>query len=155
MSKHSEKNYYANAFKNWVTKLMGPKPTLEQITAAHAAGCRPGKQALAMAMYQREAGASDGQVKAACIAGWGSSGSHHNKRRDLVKAGYFKTKPLPADGAGHKVYAVTLTPKGEGKVKAVAEAPKAKPAKKAPAKPATVKEPLPGLPAEAQTPAQA
>src|ERR1700692_4104401 len=104
--------WYETVLKGWVVKTLGPKPTAELFTQAHALGCRPGKQALAMAMYLREGGATDGQVKMACIIQWGSSGSHHNKRRDLVQAGFAKSKPVVSDATGHKVYAITMTPKG-------------------------------------------
>jgi hypothetical protein len=166
MTKQIETTGYQVALKNWPTKLAGPKVTLALLNTAHALGCRAGKQALAMAMYLREGGASDGQVKAACIAGWGSSGSHHNKRRDIQGAGLVKNAAVGvSDANGHKVYAITLTAKGEGKVK-LAEAP-AKPAGKVAAKkaekvspkpqnvPVTVNEPLPGIAAEIQqAPAQ-
>lgn len=148
--------WYSTALKGWQVKLLGPKPIAELFTQAHALGCRPGKQAMAMAMYLRPDGATDGQVKAACIIQWGSSGSHHNKRRDICGAGFAKAKPVVSDAQGHKVYAIALTPKGEGKVKAGAEAKADKPAKAArkpkAEKPAAVTEPLAGISAEVQQP---
>lgn len=116
MAKHDVTATYAVALKGWQTKVMGSKVTAEQLTAAHALGCRPGKQALANAMYLRADGATDGQVKAACIAQWGGAGSQHNKRTDLANAKLVKvTKSKPGT---HTVYAMTLTPKGEAMVKA-------------------------------------
>ena len=68
MSKHNEiTGWYDTVLKGWQVKALGPKPTVEAFKAAHAMGCRPGKQALAMAMYLRDGGATDGQVKMACI----------------------------------------------------------------------------------------
>jgi hypothetical protein len=126
---------YSTAFKNW-PKLAGSKPTLDMLNAAHALGCRPGKQALAMAMYSRDGGATDGQVKLACIAGWGASGSHHNKRRDLQRAKLISvvTEPMVSP-SGHTIlkYLVKLTATGQARLTKVAEvtAPVAKPAKAA------------------------
>jgi hypothetical protein len=132
--------WYGNAFKNW-PKQCGPKPGADLLTTVHALGCRPGKQALARALELRECGATDGQVKMACIAGWGASGSHHNKRRDLITGGYVKRVPMQASDEGHQVYRITLTARGEGRVKTVlagdadkastGDAPKAKAGKKA------------------------
>ena len=153
MTKHdSVTGWYSTVLKGWQVKLLGPKVIAEQLTAAHALGCRPGKQALAMAMYLREAGASDGQVKAACIIQWGSSGSHHNKRRDIVAAKFVRDVPTVNDAQGHKVYAITLTDKGNklvtDRVAAVTAAAEAKPAKVAKvAKPRKAK-PQPSVPAE-------
>ena len=149
---------YSVVLKNWVPKLYGPKPTIEQLAKAHALGCRPGKQALAIAMNLRESGASTAQIVAACAANWGSSGTHNNKRDQLVTAMRLcKTVSMADDTFGHKVYAIALTPKGEAKVKAAVEVPlkaekpvKAKTVKAE--KPVTVTEPLPGVPAEIQQP---
>jgi hypothetical protein len=102
-----------------------------------------------MAMYAREGGASDGQVKAACIAGWGSSGSHHNKRRDLVGAGLVKEiNKGVSDAQGHKVYAIQLTAKGTAKLAKPVTAKATKATKPA----AVVTEPVPGVAPEIQAP---
>lgn len=146
--------WYETVLKNW-PKLAGSKPTVDQFKAAHALGCRPGKQALAMAMYLRDGGATDGQVKLACIVQWGSSGSHHNKRRDILSAGWAKAKPVVSDAAGHKVYAIVLTDKGVKRLTA-AETPepvKAKAQRKGKAKPA--EQPVDGTPAIATALAEA
>lgn len=162
MSKNENTGWYDTVLKAW-PKQAGAKPSVENFATAHKLGCRPGKQALAMAMYLRDGGATDGQVKLAAIVQWGSSGSHHNKRRDLVGAGLVKAKPVVSDAQGHKVYAIALTDKGTKKLaaepKAATEKPakvtKAKTAKAAKAEPVAVTEPLPGAPAEAQTQPQA
>ena len=116
----TDTNWYTTVFKGWQVKALGPKPTAELFTQAHALGCRPGKQALAMAMYLRDGGATDGQVKMACIIQWGSSGSHHNKRRDLIAAKLVAEKPAVSDAQGHKVYAIALTARGTSKVEGAA-----------------------------------
>lgn len=111
---------YGHVLKHWHAASMGPKPNAELFIQAHALGCRPGKQALARALELRAGGATDGQIKAACIAQWGNSGSHHNKRGELSAAKLVtvtKTKP-----GQHTVYAIALTPKGVERVKA-GEAP--------------------------------
>ncbi|HET9285722.1 MAG TPA: hypothetical protein VFR24_27540 [Candidatus Angelobacter sp.] len=150
--------WYSTVLKGWQVKLLGPKVTAELLSTAHALGCRPGKQALAMAMYLREGGASDGQVKAACIIQWGSSGSHHNKRRDLVDvAKLARNKPIINDAQGHKVYAITLTDKGVSRVKAAGEAATAaaaaKPAKAAKPRKAKPETPAATVPVTATQPA--
>jgi len=148
--------YYATVLKGWQAKALGPKPTLAEFEAAHALGCREGKQALAMAMYLRQGGATDGQVKMACIIQWGSSGSHHNKRRDLIGAKLVKAVPQVTDAQGHKVYAVALTATGTAKltkpveVVKVTKPAKAKAVKTPKPEPVTVTEPLPGIDASVQ-----
>lgn len=132
-----------NGLRHWQAAVMGSKPTDAMLaTASHF--CRVGKQGLAFAMTLRPEGATDGQQKAACIAVFdGSSGSHHNKRRDLEGARYFKRDMNASKGDGHTVYKYDLTDKGKAFIdKAVAVAAAegdAKPAKvkakgKAPAK---------------------
>jgi hypothetical protein len=146
--------WYETVLKGWQAKALGPKPTAELFTQAHALGCRPGKQALAMAMYLRDGGATDGQVKMACIIQWGSSGSHHNKRRDIISAGFAKAKPVVSDTQGHKVYAITLTAKGVTKA-AVTEKPAkaATKATKATTKVKAVPATVTATPAPAEAPA--
>lgn len=131
---------YATMFKGWQVKLAGEKPTGEMLATAHGLGCRPGKQALAMAMALRAGGVTGTQIIAACGA------PQLNKMRDTVHKGLAKWAALPMTEAGHKVYHLELTAKGNSKV-AKAEAPKAEaPAKakrvsKPKAKPAPVSEP--------------
>lgn len=142
MAKHDNvTGWYSTVLKGWQSKLLGPKVTAAELAAAHALGCRPGKQALAMAMYLRPQGASDGQVKAACIIQWGSSGSHHNKRRDIVAAKFVRDVPTVNDAQGHKVYAIALTDKGNKVVADKAAAAAAAAAEKAakPRKPRAAK----------------
>lgn len=136
---------YGVALKGWHKPTMGSKPGLELFEQAHALGCRPGKQALARALELRADGATDGQIKAACIAQWGNSGSHHNKRGELATAKLVKvTKTKPG---AHTVYRIELTPKGVERVKGAVDTatatPAAKPARKRTSKPAKVNEPAP------------
>lgn len=107
---------YGHVLGHWHSASMGDKPALTLFEAAHALGCRPGKQALARALEMRDGGATDGQIKAACIAQWGNSGSHHNKRGELSAAKLVtvvKSKP-----GAHTVYSIKLTDKGTARVKA-------------------------------------
>ena len=55
---------YAGALNKW-PKIAGDVPTAEQLAIIHAMNIRPGKHALANAMYLRDAGATDAQVCAA------------------------------------------------------------------------------------------
>lgn len=128
--------YYADMFKGWQAAA-GTKPTAEMLATVHALGARPGKQAMANAMYLRPAGATSGQVVMVVGA------VQLNKLRTFISDGLLKRDAVPASAAGHTVYKASLTAKGAAKVKAInaaaakAEAP-AKPkgnAKQAPAKP--------------------
>ena len=106
---------YSNVLKHWHTKTFGPKPTIEQLAVAHSF-CRPGKEALAIAMNLRDGGASTAQIIAACAANWGSSGTHNNKREKLITQKYAKKVTMADDQFGHTVYKIALTEKGEAKV---------------------------------------
>ncbi len=139
----AKQNTYGMVTKGWSVKLSGPKPTVEQVLQAHAlCGLNRafGKQALARALELREGGATDGQIKAACIAVWGGSGSHHNKRGDLHRAKLVTVDKVKvaddAGGAGHTVYRIALTAKGSALVQGVA--PEAKPVKARRVKPVKV-----------------
>lgn len=126
---------YANLFKGWNVKVLGNKPTDDQLAAIHALGARPGKQALANAMYLRDGGATNGQVVIACGA------SQLNKMRELVTRKLVKRDMnAGTNEAGHTVYKINLTAAGEAKLaKAKAEANTEAPAPKAskPRKPRT------------------
>ena len=136
MTKHIDDvlGHYANYFKAWQPKLLGPKPERAMFDAVHKLGARPGKQALANAMAMRDCGVTGAQIVIACGA------PQLNKMRGFITDGLLKREAVPANGAGHTVYKLTLTAKGKGKVDKVAVATDAaKPAKakrKAKAKPA-------------------
>lgn len=98
--------WYANVFKTWQVKLMGPKPTAEHLTSIHHLGARPGKQALANAMSLRECGVTNLQIIAACGA------PQLNKMRGFISDGYLKRLPTAPDGKNHQVYRCEVTPKG-------------------------------------------
>lgn len=115
---------YANFFKGWAVKSTGPKPTQAQLDVAEGLGARQGsKVALALAMYQRPQGATQGQVIVAC------GGPQLNKLRGLIAAGKVSRVSMPNDAAGHTVYRMAL----KGRKKAV-KAPATKVKAKAPAK---------------------
>lgn len=121
---------YAAMFKNWQVKVLGPKPGDDLLNAIHNLGARPGKQALANAMMLREGGATASQIVVACGA------PQLNKMRAFVAAGVVKRDAnVAASPEGHTVYKLTLTPKGQAKVK-TAEARAAEAAKNTEATPA-------------------
>lgn len=119
--------YYADVLKGWQVKTMGQKPTADQLEAAHLLGCRPGVQALHIAMALRDQGCT---VQQFCTAG--SCGPANNKRRELIS---HKLITVSVEGKPY-AYVAKLTAKGTAhiaKAKQAAadaaagtEAPKAK-----------------------------
>lgn len=113
-------NAYAEIFKSWSgdrAKLLGAKPTAEQITCIHGLGLRPGKQALANAMMLREKGATANQIVMACGA------PQLNRMRGLIADAYVRRDMHVSKTAeGHTVYKLELTAKGKAKVERTAKA---------------------------------
>lgn len=107
---------HADLLKGW-PKQAGTKPSGELLATVMALGARHGKQCMANAMYLRPEGATSGQVVMVCGA------PQLNKMRAFNKAGYVKPVAEPKNGAGHVVYHIALTAKGEAKVARVAAAP--------------------------------
>jgi hypothetical protein len=107
---------YATLLKGWHDKQLGPKPTAELLSTVHALGLRPGKQALANAMALRVDGVTGAQIVMATGA------PQLNRMRGLIAAGDFKRAMVAPNEQGHTVYKVTLTPKGEERVKRTSEA---------------------------------
>jgi hypothetical protein len=105
-------NWYSANFKGWSEKQLGPKPTEQQLTAVHMLNCRPGKQALAIAMYLRDGGASQSQIVQVCGA------PQLNKARDLATDNYLKRIPIAPDAKGHTVYKYEVTAKGLKRIEA-------------------------------------
>lgn len=135
--------WYANYLNNWSISQLGSKPTADTFTKVHALGLRPGKQALAVAMYLRPGGATSSQVVIAVGA------PQLNRMRGLIADKLLVRVPTPSSAAGHTVYAVTLTAKGEQAIKAHTVSEPAK----APAKAKGARKPKPATtPAPAQTP---
>lgn len=120
--------FYANAFKAW-PKQAGAKPTAAMLQTIHGLGLRPGKQALANAMYLREGGATNGQVILALEAGFKSGGPQLNRMRDLVSKGLVRMVEAPVAEGAVKVYRIALTKKGEAKAGKTTAAKADKPAK--------------------------
>lgn len=119
MAKHDATTPYKITLANWSTKTLGPKPTLAQFEATLPFVKVPGKQALAMAMAQREGGVTAGQMKAAAVAQWGNAGPSLNKmgrHGEVVKAGYFKFIDGVKSAHNHVAYKLELTAKGAAKV---------------------------------------
>ncbi len=103
--------WYADTFKAWQGKLLGPKPTAEMLGTIHGLGARPGKQALANAMALRDCGVTGSQIVIACGA------PQLNKMRGFISDGLLKREAVPPQGS-HTVYKLTLTAKGASRVKA-------------------------------------
>ena len=127
----TDATWYGNVFKTWQTKLLGPKPTDEQLANIHNLGARPGKQALAIAMGLRDDGVTGAQIQIACGA------PQLNKMRGFITDALLKRLPATPGDNGHTVYKLAVTPKGnqriERAVKAAAkqaEAEAAEPAEK-------------------------
>lgn len=148
---------YKPLFKAWQVKAMGEKPGADLLAHVHGLGLRPGKQALANAMALRAEGVTGAQIVMACGA------PQLNRMRGLIADGHVKRQAVPPNAQGHTVYRITLTAKGEARIKRNAEAQATaalkgdapKPAKAAskrkPAKPAKV----PAAPQTAPVPAPA
>lgn len=120
--------WYGHMLKGWQTKVVGAAPTAEMLANVHGLGCRPGKQAMAIAMALRPNGVTGSQIVVACGA------PQLNKMRGLISDGVLKREAVPPQAeTGHTVYKLTLTAKGAAKVKAAAAKPAAdtKPAKAA------------------------
>jgi hypothetical protein len=150
-------SHYAPALNRW-RDAWGVTPTAEQLATIHAMPIRPGsKHALACAMYLRDEGATDDQVKAAVKlldtkTAQGLQDVLHNYRRRLETQKLMRRDMSAPKG----VFKITLTKAGEKqrdryaageakKASAVdAPAPKAKKAKaKRKAKAAPVAEAAP------------
>lgn len=54
--------YPAHVWANWSTKALGPKPSADELTTAHAFCQRPGKQSLGIAMALRSTGITRPQM---------------------------------------------------------------------------------------------
>lgn len=123
--------HYTDFFKNWDLKRFGPKPTAKDLDIIHRLGARPGKQALANAMALRPNGVTGSEIVMVCGA------PQLNKMRGFVTDGLLKREAFPPRD-NHTVYKMTVTAKGQTRVKGTAskEATKA-PKKRTPKKPAT------------------
>lgn len=102
--------WYANVFKGWPTKLVGPQPNAAQLDTIHLLGARPGKQALANAMALRDGGVTGAQIVMACGA------PQLNKMRGFVTDGLMKFEAVPPADNGHKVYKLAVTAKGNARI---------------------------------------
>ena len=104
MTNHTE--HYKPQFKSWRVDTHGPRPSEQQLEHAHHLGCKPGKQALAVAMGLRDCGVTNPQVLYAC------GNPQNNKRAGLVTDSYLKRERMPRTAEGHEIYKYTVTPKG-------------------------------------------
>lgn len=105
--------HYTDFFKKWqgagMLKLLGPKPTVDQLATVHGLGARPGKQAFAIAMSLRDCGVTGGQIVIACGA------PQLNKMRGYVIDALLRELPAPMF-EGQKVYKHEVTPKGRQRI---------------------------------------
>ena len=117
---------YAPMLKGWQVKLMGAKPEAKHFAKAHAMGVRVGtKGAVALAMYFRDEGATQGEVTIV------NGGPYLNVARQAVTKGLAARVDGPSRG-GHKVYRLALPVAKPVKAKAPRKArAKAKPAPEA------------------------
>lgn len=112
----SEANWYGDVFKHWSTPHLGPKPTADMLATTHALGCRPGKQAMAIAMSLRDCGVTGSQIVMACGA------PQLNKMRGLVTDAYLKRIAISPAANGHKVYKLEVTAKGKQRIERAVKA---------------------------------
>lgn len=115
MSNTENRAHYGASFKAWAVKQLGAQPTDTQLGQAHGLGCRPGKQALAIAMSLRDAGVTGGQIIMACGA------PQLNKMRGFIDDAYLKRVAVSKTAEGHTVYKNVVTPKGLKRIEATAK----------------------------------
>lgn len=108
--------HYADTFKAWDVKHLGPKPTSDMLQNIHRLGARPGKQALASAMALRDKGVTAGQIVIACGA------PQLNKMRGFITDALLKRVAVPKTAEGHTVYKLELTAKGKQRIERSAKA---------------------------------
>lgn len=114
---------YPTFFKKWqaagMSKLLGPKPTADQLAKVHALGPRPGKQAFIIAMALRDCGVTPAQM--VLITGT----KHLNKMGDLTTDSYLREVLMPQVD-GQKCYKREITPKGAQRIERTLKADAAK-----------------------------
>src|SRR5687767_5896170 len=110
MAKHA--NATVQLMTSWATKQLGSKPDGAVVDKVHGLGLRPGKQALAVSMALRPEGVSGAQIVMACGA------PQLNRMRGLIADGHVKRDmSAGSNEQGHTVYRLTLTHKGEARIK--------------------------------------
>jgi hypothetical protein len=104
---------YDDQFKKWqapgMSKLLGPKPTAEQLLTYHRLGARHGKQCFAGAMALREHGVTGTEITIACGA------PQLNKMRGFIVDALVKRVAV-GKRDGSEIYKLVLTPKGEKRI---------------------------------------
>jgi hypothetical protein len=133
---------YGDQLAKWaapgMAKLLGPKPTPDQLMTIHRLGARHGKQCFANAMALREHGVTGAEIMMAC------DNQQLNKMRGFVTDRLLDRHAVGKRNGG-EIYKVTVTPKGQKRIdlavkleQAAVEAGKAaepvKPVKAAPVK---------------------
>lgn len=108
--KHPNLTWYAAILAGWQVKLMGAKPTADQLSTPLYWGYRAGSEALHLAMCLRPEGCT---VQQFCTAG--SCGPANNKRRDVVS--HRKLATVTVSGTPY-AYKLVMTAKGRDALKA-------------------------------------
>lgn len=108
--KHPNVTWFAAILAAWQVKLMGAKPTAEQLSVPLYWGYRAGSEALHLAMCLRPEGCT---VQQFCTAG--SCGPANNKRRDVVS--HRKLATVTVSGTPY-AYKLVMTAKGRDALKA-------------------------------------
>lgn len=145
--------WYDAVWPKWQVAIMGSKPTGDLLRVAHALGCNPGKQAMAIAMMLRPgdkrgvgAGATRNQVLMMSGAFDGHPTGQFNQPTKMVQLGTFSRES--AAGAYH----LKLTPAGAALVTKHDGRPlRATPSLNAASGFAAVNTPAPNKPAKAPT----
>lgn len=106
--------WYADVFKAW-PKGVGPKPSAADLDTIHKLGARPGKQAMANAMALRADGVTGSEIVIVCGA------PQLNKMRGFITDALLKREAVPPRN-NHTVYKLTVTAKGQARVKGKVQA---------------------------------
>jgi hypothetical protein len=106
-------NAYGEQLVKWqgagMAKLLGPKPTAEQLMTYHRLGARHGKQCFAGAMALREHGVTGSEISIACSA------PQLNKMRDFINDRLVDRVPVGKRNGG-EIYKLVITPKGQKRI---------------------------------------
>ena len=106
-------NAYGEFLAKWqgagMAKLLGPKPTADQLMTYHRLGARHGKQCFAGAMALRECGVTGSEISIACSA------PQLNKMRGFINDRLVDRVPVGKRNNG-EIYKLVITPKGQKRI---------------------------------------
>jgi hypothetical protein len=104
---------YGDQLAKWqapgMAKLLGPKPTPDQLMTIHRLGARHGKQCFANAMALRDCGVTGAEIMMAC------DNQQLNKMRGFVTDRLLDRHAVGKRNGG-EIYKVTVTPKGQKRI---------------------------------------